>query len=171
MFKKRSEKTAILRLRLFHGKSFSEKCFSENDLRKNILREKKREKKKIRKMFYIFQIRKTFYRKIAWFSVDQENVFRWPLIFREINTRKYWKHFPVSHFQWNKRTLSKILDLYYFDLQLVFGPNHIFKEETRESGFLLSCSWLNSWSEHIKWAQIVVHLPSQKGGERCCPVL
>ena len=98
------ENDIILRLRLFHEKSFSEKYFSENDLRENILR-KKKEKKKTRKMFYIFQIRKTFYRKMAWFSVDQENVFRWPLIFRETNIRKCWKYFPVSHFQWNKRIL------------------------------------------------------------------
>ena len=50
--------------RLFYGKSLSEKCFLENDLRENILREKK-ERKKTRKMFYIFQIRKTFYRKMT----------------------------------------------------------------------------------------------------------
>ena len=65
---------------------------------------KKKEKKKIRKMFYIFQIRKIFYRKMVWFSVDQKNIFRWPLIFRKTNTRKYWKYFPVNHFQWNKWT-------------------------------------------------------------------
>ena len=80
-------------------KRFTEKYFSENDLRKN--------KKKIfffRKMFYWFEIRKTFYRKIAWFFVDQENIFRWLLIFRKINTRKSEKYFSISHFQWNKRT-------------------------------------------------------------------
>ena len=39
--------------------------------------EKKREKRKIkiRKMFFPFQIRKTFYKKIALFSVDQVNIF------------------------------------------------------------------------------------------------
>ena len=66
-------------------------------------------KKKIfffRKMFYGFEIRKTFYRKMAWFFVDQENIFRWPLIFHETNIRKSEKHFLVSHFQWNKRTHS-----------------------------------------------------------------
>ena len=99
-----------LRLRLFYGKSLSGKCFSENDLRENILWKKRREKReiKIRKMFSPFQIRKTFYRKMALFSVDQENIFSWPLIFRETNTRKCWKHFPESHFQWNKRTRNEL---------------------------------------------------------------
>ena len=38
---------------------------------------KKKEKReiKIHKMFSPFQIRKTFYRKMALFSVDQENIF------------------------------------------------------------------------------------------------
>ena len=38
---------------------------------------KKKEKReiKIRKMFSPFQIRKTFYRKMALFSVDHENIF------------------------------------------------------------------------------------------------
>ena len=86
-------------------KMFFEKWFTGKHFTKN------KEKKEIKtcKMFSPFQIRKTFYRKMAWFSVDQENVFRWPLIFRETNTRKCWKHFPVSHFQWNKRTLNEIL--------------------------------------------------------------
>ena len=90
----------VFRLRLVRVKWFIEKYFSKNDLRKNILR-KKREKKEIktRKMFSPFQIRKTFYRKMALFSVHHENVFSWPLIFRETNTRKCWKYFPISHFQ------------------------------------------------------------------------
>ena len=59
------------RLRLFHGKSLSGQCFPENDLRKNILRKKRERRKiKIRKMFSPFQIRKTFYRKMALFSID-----------------------------------------------------------------------------------------------------
>ena len=89
--------------KMFSGKWLTGKHFTK----------KKREKReiKIRKMFSPFQIRKTFYRKMALFSVDQENVFSWPLIFRETNTQKYWKYFPVSHFQWNKRTLSCVMEL------------------------------------------------------------
>ena len=76
------------RFRLIRVKRLTEKYFLENDLRKNIFR----------KMFYEFEIRKTFYRKMSWFSVDQENIFRWPLIFRETNTRKSEKYFSVNHF-------------------------------------------------------------------------
>ena len=60
-------------------------------------------KKKFRKIFYGFEIRKIFYRKMVWFFVDQENIFRWPLIFRKTNTRKFKKYFSVNYFQWNKR--------------------------------------------------------------------
>ena len=60
--------------------------FKKNIFRKMIYEKifyrKKREKKNI-------QIRKTFYRKIILFSVDQKNIFNWSLNFREINTRKY----------------------------------------------------------------------------------
>ena len=103
------------RVRLFHWKWLSGKYFSKNDLREKYLRKKKREKReiKIRKMFFTFQIRKTFYRKMTLFSVDQENIFSWLLIFRESNTRKCWKHFPESHFQWNNRTLNLLLILFF----------------------------------------------------------
>ena len=57
-------------------------------------------------MFFPFQIRKTFYRKMVLFSVDQKNIFSWSLIFRETNIRKCWKYFFVNYFQWNKRTLK-----------------------------------------------------------------
>ena len=90
---------------MFHWKWLLRKYFSKNDLRENILRKKKEKREiKIRKIFFPFQIRKTFYRKMTLFSVDQENIFSWPLIFRETNNQKYWKYFPESHFQLNKRT-------------------------------------------------------------------
>ena len=90
---------------MFYWKWLLGKYFSKNDLQENILRKKKKREIKIHKMFFPFQIRKTFYRKMTLFSVDQENIFNWPLIFRETNTRKYWKYFLVSHFQWNKQKL------------------------------------------------------------------
>ena len=67
---------------------------------------KKKKKKKHVKCFTFFKSVTHFTKKMAWFSVDQENIFRWLLIFRETNTRKCWKHFSVSYFQWNKRTLN-----------------------------------------------------------------
>ena len=95
------------RVRLFHWKLLLKKYFSKNNLRKNILQKKEKKREiKIRKIFFSFQIRKIFYRKMILFSVDQENIFSWPLIFRETNTRKCWKYFSESYFQWNKRTLN-----------------------------------------------------------------
>ena len=46
-------------------------------MKKHFTKRKKREKReiKIRKIFSPFQIRKTFYRKMALFLVDQENIF------------------------------------------------------------------------------------------------
>ena len=55
----------------FTENHFRKNVFPENDLRKNILQKKKREKK-TRKMFYIFQIRKTFYRKMAYFQLTRK---------------------------------------------------------------------------------------------------
>ena len=46
----------------------------KNDLQKKILPKKNREKReiKIRKIFFSFQIRKIFYRKIILFSIDKK---------------------------------------------------------------------------------------------------
>ena len=60
------------------------------------------------KLFLFFFRKMFYYRKMVWFSVDQENIFRWPLIFHKINIRKFEKYFAVSYFQWNKRTLGEV---------------------------------------------------------------
>ena len=113
------------RFRFVRVKRFTEKYFSKMIYEKIFYGKKKRKKKFSRKMFYGFEISKTFYRKMAWFSVDQKNIFCWLLIFRETNIRKFEKYFSISHFQWNKRTLN-IWFFSLFSFEYFALPNHVF---------------------------------------------